>query len=124
MRAPKILSTAPPNIPDSSFEAYRLLWCFQALASAAIGGRDDSLSLAHASLIAVVAACSDTDAPQCAGLTPNYRSGLRDNQQGETIPNGYNAERPAWVLGPYNYNEDLIGGVPTQPRSRVAQGIF
>ena len=43
-------------MPDSSFEAYRLLWCFQALASAAIGGRDDAMGLAHASLIAVVAA--------------------------------------------------------------------
>ncbi|KAH8067949.1 hypothetical protein JL721_7168 [Aureococcus anophagefferens] len=43
-------------MPDSSFEAYRLLWCFQALASAAIGGRYDATGLAHASLIAVVAA--------------------------------------------------------------------
>ena len=65
-------------------------------------------------LVAVVAACSSADAPMCAGLTPNAPGN----------DNGYNAERPAWVLGPNNYHEDLVGGVPTQPRSRVARGIY
>lgn len=69
-------------------------------------------------LIAVVAACSMADPPLCSGLTPNAP------EEGNHRPDGYNAMRPAWVLGPRNYREDLVGGVPTAPKSRVARGIF
>ena len=63
-------------------------------------------------VIAVVATCEHGDAgPSCASTL----HGPAD---------GYNSEQPAWVLGPPQYPENLIGGVMGEPRSRTAQGIY
>ena len=66
-------------------------------------------------VIAVVATCERGDAgPSCAAT-------IRPRERPEV---GYNSEQPAWVLGPPQYPENLIGGVMGEPRSRTAQGIY
>lgn len=86
-------------------------------------------------LIAVVASCSEGDGPVCAATTlgfpgPDYVWPDRLAMHGESYgynsdPSGYNALRPAWVMSNIpQQNIDLVGGVPTQPRSRAAQAIY
>ena len=84
-------------------------------------------------LIAVVASCNEGDGPVCAATTSNFPGSsllsrdelARFPDQFNSAPDGYNALRPAWVMNNIpERNIDLVGGVPTQPRSRAAQAIY
>ena len=84
-------------------------------------------------LIAVVASCNEGDSPVCAATTSNFPGSsllsqdtvARFPDQFNSDPSGHNAPRPAWVMNNIpEHNIDLVGGVPTQPRSRAAQAIY
>ena len=80
-------------------------------------------------LIAVAASCGPYQPPLCAGVSPEEpeftpQRPLAQPTWREHGPDGYNAVRGAWVLGPSNYADDLVGGVATHPKSRASQGIY
>ena len=77
----------------------------------------------------VVASCSLYQPPLCAGVSPEEPEFTPQHPRAqaewrEHEPDGHNAQRGAWVLGPSHYAEDLVGGVATHPKSRVSRGIY